>query len=125
MTDERKSVRRLLERAGTYTDPAAPAPGTDWRDAVLATIAEEADAEAPRPAAPQEEAGPLRPRHLLLMSPAGLALFGLGWWVGRGGVSAEELAVVPSVTWVVCAGLIAGASLAWYGVPRLGIGRGR
>jgi len=46
MTDERKSVRRLLERVGTYTDPATPAPGAAWRDSVLAAIPEVADAMA-------------------------------------------------------------------------------
>ena len=60
-----------------------------------------------------------------MMSPAGVVLFGLGWWVGRGGVSAEEIAAVPPGVWVACAAVVAGATLLWHGVPRLGFGRGR
>jgi hypothetical protein len=90
-------------------------------------VAEEADPAAARAraAAEQAAAAPLRPRHLLMMSPAGVALFGLGWWVGRGGVSPDEIAAVPAAAWVISAAIIAGASLAWYGLPMLRFGRGR
>jgi len=126
MSEERKKIDRLLRNAGTYRDPEVPTPGTGWRDAVLMAIPEEADAEASAsPVVPTVEAGPLRMRHLIMMSPAGIALFGLGWWVGRGGVSADELAAVPPAVWIVSAAIVAGASLAWYGVPLLRFRRGR
>ena len=125
MNDDRKSVKRLLRSAASYQDPDAPAPDSSWRDTVLLSVPEAADAEAARPTVPRIEAGPLRPRHLLMMSPAGLALFGLGWWLGRGGVSTEELAAVPAAAWVASAAVIAGASLAWYVLPSLRYGRGR
>ncbi len=126
MTEERKNVGRLLRNSGTFRDSETPTPGTGWRDTVLMSIPEEADMEATvRPAAPTIEAGPLRMRHLIMVSPAGIALFGLGWWVGRGGVSADELGTVPPAAWIACAAIVAGASLAWYGLPMLRFGRGR
>jgi hypothetical protein len=117
MPDDRKSVRRLLERPGTYADPATSETSAGWRDAVLAAVPDQAETPLHPEEAPEPD-GPLRPRHLLMMSPAGVALFGLGWWVGRGGVTADELAAVPPEVWVACAAMIAAASLAWFGWPR-------
>jgi hypothetical protein len=127
MSEDHQSVGRWLQSAGTYSDPDAPAPGTGWREALLLTVAEDAEtAAAARQAAAREpESAPLRMRHLVMLSPAGAALFGLGWWVGRGGVSAQEIAAVPAGVWVACAAAVAAIALLWHGVPLVRIGRGR
>lgn len=119
MSEQRHSVDRLLRRAGSFSDPATPTPGTDWRESLLLQIADEEHPATARPPAAEVAAGPLRLRHLVMMSPAGVALFGLGWWVGRGGVSPEEIAAVPSAVWLAGAAIIAVGTLWWIGVPRM------
>jgi len=123
-TREDKSVGRLLRTADVYRDADAPAPAAGWREALLMDFD-----EAPQPAETSvviaETAAPLRPRHLLMMAPMGVALFLLGWWLGRGGVSTEEFTAVPPSVWVGCAGAIAGLTLLWTGLPAIRLRRGR
>jgi len=120
MTEDRKSVRRLLASADVYGDREPLADRRDWRAAVLAAIPEEGEARARRrPPAREAESAPLRPHHLLALAPLGAMLFGLGWWIGRGGVSAAELAAVPAGAWVAGAVAVAGVALGWRGAPSL------
>jgi hypothetical protein len=122
MSEEKKSIAQLLRTAEVFRDPHATAGDDKWREALLLEF--DGQAVGGPVARPDMPAGaPLRPRHLLLMAPAGVALFFAGWWVGRGGVSSEELAAVPVAAWLGCAGLAAGLTLIRRGWPGLGIGR--
>ena len=119
MSEEKKSIAQLLRTADVYRDQDHPATDDRWREALLMEFDGEA---AAAPAARTDTAAdaPLRPRHLLMMAPAGVALFFAGWWIGRGGVSSEELAAVPVAVWIGCAGLAAGLTLVRWGFPGFG-----
>ena len=118
---DKKTVSQWLRNKDAFEGAEAAPPTSQWREALLADYEHPTMVQAP--VEEPERRAPLQVHHLVLMAPAGVALFGLGWMFGNGAVALEQVARISPLVWM---GLAVSGSLGflvWRGRGRGLLGR--
>lgn len=98
---EKRTLSRWLRTENVYRDESAAPPDRSWRNTLLADFEHSVPAE--RKAVAPEARAPLQWHHLVLMAPAGVVLFGLGWIFGSDTTVVAQANKVPPMAWAAFA----------------------
>jgi len=108
---EKQTLSRWLRTTAVYHADDAPQTNSDWRAALLVDF--EHDTPPERNSAKLNTRAPLQFHHLVLMAPAAVVIFWLGWLFGSGTTVADQISRVSPIVWTACAVVGAAGFLAW------------
>ncbi len=109
---KKRTLSRWLRSEEVYRGEESAPPGPEWRETLLADY--EHNVPQKREPAPEIRT-PLQVHHLVLMTPAGVALFGLGWFFGSGAAAADQVARISPLVWVIGALVSSAGFMIWRG----------
>ncbi len=114
---KKRTLSRWLRSEEVYRSEESAPASQEWRETLLADYEHSTPQE--RGPAPEIRT-PLQVHHLVLMAPAGVALFGLGWFFGSGAAAADQLARISPLVWVVGALVSSAGFMIWRGKGIIG-----